>query len=208
MPRSYSHFDGHIAQDQGERLVVYFGYPQAHEDNARRAMHTGLGIVERMAELNSRRTRDRGKQLGVQVGIHTGVVVVGARGQDKREAFTLGNTPIIAPQVQYLAAPDTVAISPTTGAQSRGISTRGHWAPNMFEEPAEPLAVYQIPRGTPRACPRARSQKGSLPSWAESRNPTAPRALGAGERRMGAGGLASGEAGIGKSRLVQALQNT
>ena len=44
-------FDGHIAQDQGDRLVVYFGYPQAHEDDARRAVHTGLGLVEGMAEL-------------------------------------------------------------------------------------------------------------------------------------------------------------
>jgi DNA-binding winged helix-turn-helix (wHTH) protein len=47
-------FDGHIAQYQGDRLVVYFGYPQAHEDDARRAVHTGLGMVDGMAELNRR----------------------------------------------------------------------------------------------------------------------------------------------------------
>ena len=52
-------FEGHIAQYQGDRLVVYFGYPQAHEDDARRP-HTGLGIVEGMARLNRRRERERG----------------------------------------------------------------------------------------------------------------------------------------------------
>ena len=46
-------FDGHIAQDLGDRLVVYFGYPQAHEDDAQRAVRTGLGLVAGMAELNT-----------------------------------------------------------------------------------------------------------------------------------------------------------
>jgi len=56
-------FDGYIAQDQGEQLVVYFGYPQAHEDDAQRAAHTALGMVERVAELTSRQQGDRGVRL-------------------------------------------------------------------------------------------------------------------------------------------------
>src|SRR5262249_33859410 len=107
-------FDGHIAQYQGDRLVVYFGYPQAHEDDARRAVHTGLSLVERMAELHRRRTRGGGVQLAVRVGIQTGVVVVGAARQDEHAPLTLGDTPTIAAQVQDLAAPGTVIIGPTT----------------------------------------------------------------------------------------------
>jgi class 3 adenylate cyclase len=107
-------FDGQIAQYQGDRLVVYFGYPQAHEDDARRAVHTGLGLVERMAELHRRRTRAEGVQLAVRVGIHTGIVVVGAMGQDEHAPLALGDTPTIAAQVQDLAASGTVVIGPTT----------------------------------------------------------------------------------------------
>ena len=56
-------YEGHIAQSQGDRLMVYFGYPQAHEDDARRAVHTGLRLVEGIPELNRRRKRDRDMQL-------------------------------------------------------------------------------------------------------------------------------------------------
>ena len=57
-------FAGHMAQEQGDRLVVYFGYPRAHEDDARRAVHAGLGMVERMAELNRHRTRTVARAAG------------------------------------------------------------------------------------------------------------------------------------------------
>ena len=55
-----SHYEGHIAQSLGDGLLVYFGYPQAHEDDAQRAVHTGLGIVEAMATLNTRLAADYG----------------------------------------------------------------------------------------------------------------------------------------------------
>ena len=61
-------FDGHLAQSQGEQLLVYFGYPQAHEDDARRAVLTGLGIVDGMSALNRHRPHDSGVRLAVPVG--------------------------------------------------------------------------------------------------------------------------------------------
>ena len=70
-------FEGHIAQYLGDGLLVYFGYPQAHEDDAQRAVRTGLGIVEAMDTLNRRLGQRPGVRLAVRVGIHTGLVVVG-----------------------------------------------------------------------------------------------------------------------------------
>ena len=64
-------FDGHIAQYLGDGLLVYFGYPQAHEDDARRAVYTGLEILAAMRRLNTRLERERRVQLAVRLGIHT-----------------------------------------------------------------------------------------------------------------------------------------
>src|SRR5262249_54390523 len=108
-------FEGHIAQYLGDGLLVYFGYPQAHEDDARRALRTGLGIVEVMGALNSRLAQRQGVRLALRLGIHTGLVVVGAMGGGGRqEQLALGETPNIAARLQGLAAPDTVVISAAT----------------------------------------------------------------------------------------------
>jgi class 3 adenylate cyclase len=70
-------FEGHIAQYLGDGLLVYFGYPLAHEDDAQRAVRAGLGMVEALGQLNSRLARERDVHLAVRLGIHTGLVVVG-----------------------------------------------------------------------------------------------------------------------------------
>src|SRR5262249_31056915 len=70
-------YEGHIAQYLGDGLLVYFGYPTAHEDDARRAVHTGLGIVQAITTLNTCLVAQYGAQLAVRLGIHTGPVVVG-----------------------------------------------------------------------------------------------------------------------------------
>jgi len=108
-------FEGHIAQYLGDGLLVYFGYPQAHEDDAQRAVRTGLGMVEAMDTLNSHLGQSHGVRLAVRVGIHTGLVVVGEMGGGGRqEQLALGDTPNIAACLQGLAAPDTLVISAVT----------------------------------------------------------------------------------------------
>jgi class 3 adenylate cyclase len=108
-------YEGHIAQYLGDGLLVYFGYPQAHEDDAQRAARTGLGIVEAMAQLNMRLARERGVQLAVRLGIHTGLVVVGdVGGGTRQEQLALGETPNIAARLQGIAAPNTLVISAAT----------------------------------------------------------------------------------------------
>jgi len=66
-------FAGHIAQYLGDGLLVYFGYPQAHDDDAQRAVRTGLGMVEAMDTLNRRLSQKQGVRLAVRVGIYTGL---------------------------------------------------------------------------------------------------------------------------------------
>jgi class 3 adenylate cyclase len=108
-------FGGYIAQYLGDGLLVYFSYPQAHEDDAQRAVYTGLGILVAMATLPARLVPDKDLRLAVRVGIHTGLVVVGEiGGAGRQEQLALGNTPNVAARLQGLAAPDTVVISDAT----------------------------------------------------------------------------------------------
>src|SRR5215467_12669094 len=87
-------FEGHIAQYLGDGLLVYFGYPLAHEDDAQRAGRAGRGMVEAMGELNTRLEEERGVQRAVRLGIHTGLVVVGEVGGGARqEQLAMGETP-------------------------------------------------------------------------------------------------------------------
>src|SRR5215470_6341176 len=97
-------FDGHVAQLLDDGLLVYFGYPQAHEDDAHRAVRTGLGILAAMGDLNTRLQQEKGIQLGIRLGIHTGLVVVGAMGgAGRQEQLALGEVPNVAARIQGLA---------------------------------------------------------------------------------------------------------
>jgi class 3 adenylate cyclase len=71
------HYGGYVAQYLGEWLMVYFGWPQAHEDDARRAVHAGLALVTAVQELGNELVQDYGIHLAVRIGIHTGLVVLG-----------------------------------------------------------------------------------------------------------------------------------
>jgi class 3 adenylate cyclase len=108
-------YDGHIAQLLGDGLLIYFGYPQAHEDDAHRAVRTGLGILAAMEDLRTRLYQDKGIQLALRLGIHTGLVVIGEMGgQGRQEQLALGEVPNIAARIQALAEPNTLLISSDT----------------------------------------------------------------------------------------------
>src|SRR5215831_13451693 len=108
-------FEGHIAQYLGDGLLVYFGWPQAHEDDAQRAVRAGLGMIEAVGQLNTRLAPERGVHLAVRLGIHTGLVVVGdIGGGTRQEHLALGETPNLAARLQGIAAPNTVVISAAT----------------------------------------------------------------------------------------------
>ena len=119
-----SRYGGHTAQHLGDGLLVYFGYPAAHEDDAQRAVRTGLEILASLQSLNAQLPSAIRARLPhpiqVRIGIHTGLVVVGEiGGGEKRENLALGETPNIAARLQGLAAPDTVVMSAATARLTR-----------------------------------------------------------------------------------------
>ena len=102
-------YEGHIAQYLGDGVLVYFGYPAAHEDDAGRAVRSGLEIVAAVSQLQFI------PPLQIRIGIHTGPVVVAEIGTGVHtEQLALGETPNIAARVQGMAEPDTVVISQAT----------------------------------------------------------------------------------------------
>jgi class 3 adenylate cyclase len=203
-------FEGHIAQYLGDGLLVYFGYPQAHEDDAQRAVRTDLGIVEAMEALNRRLSQKQGICLAVRVGLHTGLVVVGEMGGGGRqERLALGDTPNIAARLQGLAAPDTVVISAVTQRLIQGYFTCRALGDQTLKGVATPLQVYQVvgatevqqrfdvaaPRGLTPLVGREHEVALLQERWAQVQ---------AGQGHIV---LLTGEAGIGKSRLVQLVKN-
>jgi chorismate mutase-like protein len=106
------HFGGCIGRFTGDGLLVYFGYPQAHEDDAERAVRAGLEIVGKVGQI----LLPSGHPLQVRVGIATGVVVVGediCEGS-AREQAVFGETPNLATRLQQLAPPNSVIVAAST----------------------------------------------------------------------------------------------
>ena len=201
-------FDGYVAQYLGDGLLVYFGYPQAHEDDAQRAVRAGLGILDAMGTLNTRLERAKGMRLAVRIGIHTGQVVVGTMGSGGRhEQLALGETPNLAARLQSLAAPDTVAISEATHRLVQGYFRCDDLGSPSLKGIETPMRVYRVVEesaaqsrldvaGSTGLTPLVgrEHEVGLLRErWAQSRD------------GLGQVVLLSGEAGIGKSRLVRVL---
>jgi class 3 adenylate cyclase len=134
-------YDGHIAQHLGDGLLVYFGYPVAHEDEAQRAVRTGLETLAALHHLNPRLPHP----LHVRIGIHTGLVVIGEIGSSaKREILALGETPNIAARLQGLAEPDTVVLSMVTQRLVHGLFACQDLGPQTLKGISTPLAVYRV----------------------------------------------------------------
>src|SRR2546427_11107081 len=138
-------YDGYIAQLLGDGLLVYFGYPQAHEDDAQRAVRTGLGILAAMGELNSRLQQDKGIQLALRMGIHTGLVVIGEMGgAGRQEQLALGEVPNIGSRIEGLAAPNTIAVSEATYRLIQGYFDCEALGEQTLRGVAAPLNVYRV----------------------------------------------------------------
>src|SRR5436189_6092082 len=104
-------FDGFVAKYMGDGVLVYFGYPRAHEDDAERAIRAGLGVIDAVGRLDVTSVK-----LQARVGIATGLVVVGDLiGEGSaQEQSVVGETPNLAARLQALAEPDAVVIAAGT----------------------------------------------------------------------------------------------
>ena len=144
-------YAGHIPQYLGDGVLVYFGYPVAHEDDAQRAVRTGVEILANLQPLNARlpstiRTR-LPHPVQVRIGIHTGVVVIGEIGSsEKREVLALGETPNIAARIQGTANPDEVMISATTYRLVEGLFGCEDRGQPTLKGISTPLSLYRVVR--------------------------------------------------------------
>ncbi|MGH8067870.1 MAG: winged helix-turn-helix domain-containing protein [Candidatus Entotheonellia bacterium] len=135
-------FDGYLAQCLGDGVLVYFGYPMVHEDDAQRAVWAGLGIIDTLVSLTTRLPLPTGGRLAVRLGVHTGVVVVGDIGVGARsEPLALRETPTIAVWLHHLAAPNTLVISGATY-----LLIEGYFTCEVLR--AQPLRAYRVLRAS------------------------------------------------------------
>jgi class 3 adenylate cyclase/predicted ATPase len=202
-------FDGYLAQYLGDGVLVYFGYPVAHEDDAQRAVRAGLGLLDACASLSPHSALLSRDRVVVRLGVHTGLAVVGDVGAGTRhEPLALGETPTIAARLPHLAAPNTLVISAATQRLVAGYfqwkALGAHTLPGL----AQPLEVYRV-LGVSGAQSRLEV------SATHGLTPLVGRAQEIGlllacwtrvTEGIGQVVILEGEAGIGKSRLVQVLK--
>ena len=201
-------YAGHIAQYLGDGLLVYFGYPQAHEDDAERAVRAGLEILTALRTLNDTLEPQHGIRLAARVGIHTGPVVIGEMGGGaKSEVLALGDTTNIAARLEAVATADTVVISGATQRLVPGMFLLHDLGTPPLKGVTTPIRAYAVLQAT-----GVRSRLDVDPA---TLTPLVGRDQELGlliqrweqaQERDGQTVLIAGEAGLGKSRLLQAFR--
>jgi DNA-binding NtrC family response regulator/class 3 adenylate cyclase/tetratricopeptide (TPR) repeat protein len=203
-------FDGCVDQYAGDEVLACFGYPLAHEDDAQRAVRAGLALLDALDALTRRLALPAGQRLAVRLGVHTGVVVIDTAGAGGRpEPLALGETPAMAARLQQVAAPQTLVVSAATYRLIEGYFTCEALGAPSLRGLAPPLPVYRVlrPSGVQDRLEVA-AARGLTPLVGRSEE------VGLLAERwarvtagMGQVVVLAGEAGIGKSRLVQELKD-
>ena len=198
-------YDGFIAQFLGDGILVYFGFPLAQEHAAERAVRTALEIVEKVARLK----RPDGQPLQSRVGIATGLVVAGEAGGvgPAGEETVVGETPNLAARLQSEAEPGTVLVSPSTHRITANFFEYSFLGTYVIKGFRDPLALW-------RALRESASESRFAAAHAAAAGPIVGRErelafLFDSWRRATRGNghvvLVTGDAGMGKSRLLEAL---
>jgi class 3 adenylate cyclase/predicted ATPase len=194
-------FGGHVAQYLGDGVMAYFGYPEAHDNDAERAARAGLAILDAISKLNQPSTRP---ELSARIGIDSGAVVVGASAGKDADVF--GDTPNIAARVQAAAEPGTVMITDATHRLVSGLFVVDQLAAQALKRIERPVQLYRViqPSGVRGRLAAAAASRGLTPFV--GREDDLRMLMSRWERALDGEGqvaLIIGEAGIGKSRLLQ-----
>jgi class 3 adenylate cyclase/tetratricopeptide (TPR) repeat protein len=197
-------FDGFVAKYMGDGVLVYFGYPRAHEDDAERAVRAGLGVVDAVGRLGIKSI-----QLQARVGIATGLVVVGDLiGEGSaQEQSVVGETPNLAARLQALAEPDAVVVSAGTRRLVGDLFEYRDLGAVEVKGIAAPVPAWQVLRPSAVAS-RFEALRGAALSPLVGRDEEIEQLLRRWTRAKEGDGqvvLISGEPGIGKSRIAAAL---
>jgi predicted ATPase/class 3 adenylate cyclase len=199
-------FEGYIAQYLGDGLLIYFGYPAAREDDALRAVSAGLEIIAAI-ESSGRRMQHR---LNVRVGIETGQVVVGEIGSGgRREELALGSTPNVAARIQARAEPNTLLIGGGTYSIVRGFFECVSLGAADLKGLSTPMELYKVTgASTARTRYDIAAQGGLAPMVGRAAEVRLLEDLWRkSQEAHGQVVLVRGEAGIGKTRLVEAMRH-
>jgi class 3 adenylate cyclase/predicted ATPase len=196
-------YEGHLAQYLGDGVLAYFGYPAAHEDDASRAVQSGLEILTRIAGIGV-----KGHRPLLRIGIHTGLVVVGdVGGGIRREQLALGEAPNIAARLQSEAMPDTIVISDATRKLLAGqfaLEDMGSRTLKGLSRPVQILRVLGKSRTTSRFHAMTSTQGLTAFIGRERELAALREAWAQSLEGHGCTLLLRGQAGIGKSRLLEA----
>jgi class 3 adenylate cyclase/tetratricopeptide (TPR) repeat protein len=197
--------EGVIARYMGDGVLAYFGYPQAHEDDAEQATRAGLALVDAVASLRT----DPATELRVRVGIATGMVVVGdLTGEGAaQEQTVIGETPNLAARLQAFADPGTVLISESTHRLADGHFECRHLGPVALKGWAEPIPAWQV-LGTTEVESRFEAQHKTRlapPIGRDEEIEMLLRRWQHARRGEGCAVMLTGEPGIGKSHIALAL---
>ena len=197
------HFGGFVAKYLGDGVLVYFGYPEAHEDDAERAVRAGLELIAAVA---GRKTR---ASLQTRVGIATGLVVVGdliGSGSAQEQAI-VGETPNLAARLQSFAEPNSVVIAESTRRLLGNLFELQDLGSQNLKGIAEPARAFVVSRPSSVESRFDALHAGGLTALV-GREEELELMLRRWSRAKSGDGqvvLLSGEAGIGKSRLIAAL---
>jgi class 3 adenylate cyclase/predicted ATPase len=192
-------FGGFVARYMGDGVLVYFGYPQAHEDDAERATRCGLALVDRVQRLN------QAEELHARVGIATGLVVVGG---EVVEHDVAGDTPNLAARLQTLAEPNTVVIAAGTHRLLGALFEYRELGAVEVKGVAAPVLAWQVLRASAVAS-RFEALRGSALTplvGREEEIDLLSRRWALAKTGAGQVVLISGEPGIGKSRIAAELE--
>jgi class 3 adenylate cyclase len=197
-------FDGFVAKYMGDGVLVYFGYPRAHEDDAERAVRAGLGVIDAIGRLDVKSVK-----LLARVGIATGLVVVGDLiGEGSaQEQSVVGETPNLAARLQALAEPDAVVIAAGTRRLVGDLFEYRDLGAVEVKGIADPVPAWQVLRPSVVAS-RFEALRGSALTRLVGRDEEIDLLLRRWARAKAGDGqivLISGEPGIGKSRITAAL---
>jgi hypothetical protein len=197
------HFGGFVAKYMGNGILIYFGYPEAHEDDAERAVRAGLEVIAAIRKLKS------AVPLQTRIGIATGLVVVGdlIGSGEAQERAIVGETPNLAARLQALAQPNMVVIAEVTRRLLGNIFVLDDLRANDLKGIFGPVRAF--------AALRASAVEGRFEAMhgddltdligREEEFESLLRRWSKAKSRQGQVVLLSGEAGIGKSRLTAAL---
>lgn len=139
-----SRFGGFVAKYLGDGVMAYFGWPEAHDNDAERAARAGLAIVDAVGVLNQRDGQRISVNLAVRVGIDSGTVVIAKGGGSDSEVF--GDTANIASRVQSAADPNTVIVTPAVNRLISGLFVVEERGAHQLKGIAQSIELYRIVR--------------------------------------------------------------